>query len=143
LFILLDLLYFQLLSILPTAPKVKEVVTDFESAVWSAVPEVLPDVSLHGCSFHWGQAVWRKVGFLKNNLSIHFPDMSIKNTMYDHLTEKADGEKLVDLVEYVGNTWMRSTLWPPAHWSNYGMPTRTNNDVEGWHYRFNAKVRLL
>ncbi|XP_069105440.1 uncharacterized protein [Argopecten irradians] len=41
--------------------QVEGVVMDFEAACWNAVKEVFPDVAIHGCSFHWGQAVMRKV----------------------------------------------------------------------------------
>ena len=50
-----------LLSILPYQPRVKKVTLDFEKAMWSAVRQVLPDTELMGCSFHWTQALWRKV----------------------------------------------------------------------------------
>ena len=36
-------------------------VTDFEAAAWLAVREVFPAVAVHGCYFHWTQAVYRKV----------------------------------------------------------------------------------
>lgn len=49
------------LSILPDQPRVKRVTLDFEKAMWSAMRQVLPDVELKGCSFHWTQALWRKV----------------------------------------------------------------------------------
>lgn len=49
------------LSILPDQPEVKLVTLDFEKAIWSAMRQVLPDVELKGCSFHWTQALWRKV----------------------------------------------------------------------------------
>jgi len=45
-----------ILSILPDQPKVKRVTVDFEKAMWSAMRQVLPDVELKGCSFHWTQA---------------------------------------------------------------------------------------
>ena len=40
---------------------VKEVLTDFESALWAAVADVMPQVKHHGCCFHWKQTVLRMV----------------------------------------------------------------------------------
>lgn len=40
---------------------VQEITIDFEESVWRAIPDVLPNVYIRGCSFHWGQAVWRKI----------------------------------------------------------------------------------
>ena len=37
------------------------VVMDFEAAVWGAFRSVFPATTLRGCSFHWGQAVWRRI----------------------------------------------------------------------------------
>ena len=50
-----------LLRLLPAAPLVQEVMVDFEMAVWNAIRDCMPDVSVHGCAFHWAQAVYRKV----------------------------------------------------------------------------------
>lgn len=41
------------LSVLPDQRKVKRVTLDFEKVMWSAMSQVLPDVELKGCSFHW------------------------------------------------------------------------------------------
>ena len=49
-----------LLDILPRPPAVQELVLDFEAAVWLAV-DILPQIQLRGCSFHWAQVVWREV----------------------------------------------------------------------------------
>ena len=47
---------------MPCQPEVMKVVLDFEKALWAAVKSVLgDDVRRMGCSFHWSQAVWRKV----------------------------------------------------------------------------------
>ena len=43
-------------SILPRPPWVTKVMLDLEKAVLSALRRTLPDVS-----FHWSQALWRKV----------------------------------------------------------------------------------
>ena len=39
----------------------KEVMSDFEAALWSAVSEVFPTARHRGCCFHWKQAVLRMV----------------------------------------------------------------------------------
>jgi len=41
--------------------QLQEVVVDYEMALWKAVRHVFPETQLKGCSFHWGQAVWRKI----------------------------------------------------------------------------------
>ncbi|CAG2244808.1 unnamed protein product [Mytilus edulis] len=37
------------------------------------------------------------------------------------------------------DTWIKSTVWPVESWTVFSQPTRTNNDVEGWHRRINKK----
>ena len=49
------------MRLLPQDSKVKTVTVDFEKAVWLAIRDVLPDVKILGCAFHWSHAVWRKV----------------------------------------------------------------------------------
>ena len=49
-----------LLEILPSAPAVQQVTLDFERAVWAALRDVMAHARLHGCVFHWTQALWRK-----------------------------------------------------------------------------------
>ena len=51
----------RLLEILPSAPAVRQVTLDFERAVWAALRDVIPHAKLHGCVFHWTQALWREV----------------------------------------------------------------------------------
>ena len=50
-----------ILDLLPQNPKVHQVMIDFEEAMWNYLYEVLPDVMVKGCVFHWTQALWRKV----------------------------------------------------------------------------------
>ena len=46
---------------LPVAPDVRQITIDFEKAMWLALSQLLPHVTVKGCVFHWTQAVWRKV----------------------------------------------------------------------------------
>ena len=49
------------LSTLRSQTKVTKFTLDFEKAAWSAIHQVLPHVKMTGCSFHFTQALWRKV----------------------------------------------------------------------------------
>ena len=49
------------LSILRSQLKVTKFTLDFEKSAWSAIRQVLPHVKMMGCSFHFTQALWRKV----------------------------------------------------------------------------------
>ena len=66
-------------------------------------------------------------------LAFHIPSMFAK------LEEDASTEQLKALTRYILRTWIDSSLWPPATWSVYFEPIRTNNDLEGWHNCINKK----
>ena len=52
---------FSLLISLMQTVSVASIVADFEVAAWKAIREVLPDVRVRGCYFHYAQAVWRNI----------------------------------------------------------------------------------
>lgn len=56
----------EVLSILPSPPAVRRITLDFERALWTVLRQLLPDVSLQGCLFHWTQALWRKVSMIND-----------------------------------------------------------------------------
>jgi len=60
---------------------------------------------------------------------------------FARLFRKAYTTQLQDLVMYVRTNWIESKTWPPECWSVYRRVIRTNNDVEGWHHRLNARAR--
>lgn len=49
----------KLKTVLPVVA-VKEIVSDFEAAIFKAIRKCFPGVNHFGCSFHWKQAVLRK-----------------------------------------------------------------------------------
>ena len=85
-------IYFQvlkkLLRCLATPPAVQEVVADLENGVWGAVKSRLPQVTLRGCAFHWGQAVWRKI----QELGLQVSEINITVNMFN-----------VKDIRYIGN----------------------------------------
>jgi len=42
-------------------PKVMEVVSDFEAAVWISIRKIFPTVEVKGCSFHLTQAMFKNL----------------------------------------------------------------------------------
>ena len=60
--------------------------------------------------------------------------------MFDRLQIKATTPPPQKKVEYISNTWVNSSTWPPSTWSIFDMSVRTNNDIEGWHNRINKRA---
>ena len=146
----------KVLRMLPTTPSVEQVTADFETAVWGAFRKVLPEVQLLGCAFHWNQALWRKVqelglqtaymrdratnGYIRRLMALPFlPHETIAATL-DNLKPEAITEPLQQLVSYIEENWIRSTVWPPKCWSVFMQSIRTNNDIEGWHHGLNRRA---
>ena len=146
----------RVLECLPDAPAVKSAVMDFESSLWKVFPIVYPGVELQGCSFHWTQAVWRKIQllglqplYLSNNSTHDFCRrlMALPLLPCEHiepafriLEGRVSNDIEHQLTTYIANTWMTGQ-WKPKDWSVFNQTVRTNNDVEGWHLRINTRAR--
>ena len=145
---------------LPSPPSVKTITTDFEKGIWRGCREVLPEVKMRGCGFHWAQAVERYFGevglltfykdkagplrdLLRKLLALpYLPPSEIPaafNRLEDVALDHGDA-RLVDLFEYVRTTWLESSVWSVEDWSVYNRRVRTNNDTEGWHRRLNSRA---
>jgi len=137
--------------------RVENIVCDYEKATWRAARDIFPNVKVLGCFFHWSQAVLRKLRSVglqtaySNDSDIHnfcrllfalpfLPCDKISHA-FARLFRKANTAQLQELVSYVLSNWIDSKTWPPECWSVYRRVIRTNNDVEGWHHRLNAKAR--
>ncbi|KAK3729886.1 hypothetical protein QZH41_005332 [Actinostola sp. cb2023] len=146
----------KVLSILPSEPRVKEVVLDFERALWSCIRKEMVEVNLVGCAFHWMQAVWRKIQahglstqyekdngtyeFLHKILALPFLPAEAIQPTWQQLKGNATTPALRNVVNYVTDTWIEGNTWPPSAWSVYGRSIRTNNDLEGWHNALNKRA---
>jgi len=61
-------------------------------------------------------------------------------TAFERLRRRVRNEQVVQLMDYVDSTWMKSSIWLPSSWCTYNVAVRTNNDVEGWHRDLNAQA---
>ncbi|KAK4288761.1 hypothetical protein Pmani_038232 [Petrolisthes manimaculis] len=103
-----------ILDLLPAAPNVSSFVIDFEAGLWKALRSVFDDPVIYGCAFHFGEALWRKVGVIG---------------------------PVREFMDYVDQTWLQSPVWKTENWSVFGRSIRTNNDVEGWHPKLNRRAK--
>ena len=44
-------------------------------------------------------------------------------------------------INYIREQWIEGNIFTVTDLSIFGMETRTNNDVEGYHYRINSKAQ--
>ncbi|XP_041367027.1 uncharacterized protein LOC121381745 [Gigantopelta aegis] len=79
--------------------------------------------------------------YLKKLTSLPFLPHQHIPAVFDGLKAEASTDQLTTLVEYLEATWILDATWTPDSWSVYFQSIRTNNDVEGWHFRLNNRGR--
>ena len=107
------------------------------------------------CSFHWGQAVWRRLQqdmglqsayntddamhrYCRQLLALPCLPAELIPDVFDELAAEATTD-VQRLCTYVRKTWVQSAVWPPSTWSVFNRAVWSNNDVEGWYRQLNAK----
>jgi hypothetical protein len=87
-------------------------------------------------SFHWGQAVWRKIQeiglqssyindvctrkFLRKVLALPYVPVAHVRDLFTALKteiENSPADSLRRLLQYVENTWITSDIWIPSAWN--------------------------
>ena len=137
---------------------IEDVVSDFESAIWSAVQDCFPNARHYGCVFHFQQAVLRMARSLGLGSDYLSRGSSIRRTIqqliclpyvpadkivgvFNHIRGSAP-DKLEPLFAYFFKTWLsENALWPPKCWSVFYKAIRTNNDLEGTHNRWTRRSK--
>ena len=76
----------------------------------------------------------------RNIMALPFLPASHIEPAFQQLTQNVNDPVVQKLVRYVRKTWITSAFYQIASWCIYQQPTRTNNDVEGWHRRLNKKT---
>lgn len=125
---------FRMVKDLLPSMSLQEIILDYEMAMWKAADSIFPAVTVRGCAFHWGQAVWRKVqdlglqtsymereetyAFCKKIMALPYLPPDIIPGLFDHIKEAATTDGLVQLCQYISNTWVENAaLWNPRQWS--------------------------
>ncbi|XP_033104055.1 uncharacterized protein LOC117106742 [Anneissia japonica] len=123
-----------ILRILPVT-NVQKVVTDFESSIWQALRDVLPDVQVTGCLFHYTQTI-------RQLLSL--PNLPVEhvNEVFQRIELSAgNNQAILQMMEYIRSYWLQGNVFTPQDWVVYRQNVRTNNDLEGWHHRLNHRAK--
>lgn len=148
-------------------PRVKEMVFDFEKAMWRSCEDIFPHASLHGCLFHWKQAIWKRIqklslstayrnikmvrDCLQRIMCLPFLPYQVIEKNFERIIRELlpplqkehpeQAKKIEELINYVRNTWLKDKTWVPKRWSVYGRKIRTNNDAEGFHNRLKIRAK--
>ena len=146
------------LDILPVEPDVSSFVVDFEAGLWKALRSVFNDPVIHGCAYHFTQALWRKVQELglqtlyckrdkvykivKQVLALQFlPHEDIREAFHELSNKVGVIGPIREFMNYVNETWLQHNVWKVDNWSVFGRSIRTNNDVEGWHHKLKRSAK--
>ncbi|XP_052225023.1 uncharacterized protein LOC127840650 [Dreissena polymorpha] len=136
---------------------IKSFVVDYEAGLWQAIRAVFPQPDIHGCAFHFGQALYRKVqefglqtaynercdvyALLRKTFALPLLPVEDIRPAFDTLRTKSDTDATDRYFDYLERTWMTNPLWPIDSWCVFGRSIRTNNDSEGWHHRLIRRAK--
>lgn len=73
--------------------------------------------------------------FLRKLMALSFLPYCEIPAAFAKLQTSASNDALEKVMQYIQNTWVNSTIFPPKAWSVYGQAVQTNNDLEGWAQR--------
>ncbi|KAJ8316093.1 LOW QUALITY PROTEIN: hypothetical protein KUTeg_006107 [Tegillarca granosa] len=99
-------------KVLPSEPKVREMLTDFEVALRRGIEDNFPLVNIRGCAYHWTHAVWRKIQELGLQVAYQTDDAAFK-FLRKKLRKRAAIETVISLLDYFGKkNWIQSNVGP-------------------------------
>lgn len=148
----------------------ENIIIDFEMSLKNSIKKVFYKSRLFGCSFHFGQSIYRKVQNLNlsndyiNNLKVkkfirdvlnlvYVPADKVKETFCKmvNFAEKNFNGRLDKFLKYFKNTYVGSVDKSPFYEIDFwncnlrvllNIP-RTTNSVEAWHRSLNFKCNIL
>lgn len=94
-----------------------------------------------GVRIESGLPKWRRyVPIFTQSLALPFLPYEHIEAAFVELRIRTNNEQINRLLDYVEHTWINSNVWPVVSWSVFRRSIRTNNDVEAWHHRINARA---
>ena len=121
------------LDLLPQEIAIEAAVADFEIALWQAMAEVIEDIPIQGCVFHWTQAIWRKVqsielstaytsdqgtyDYVRRLMALPFIPQEHITAMLTRLQREATNKQLRELTDYINDQLIHSSIFTPEIWS--------------------------
>ena len=131
---------------------------DFESGLINALRQNFKNSSIHGCWFHYTQAILRRIAgdgnkklFMKSakfrtiskrlfSLALLPPTKiaSVFNKIKQESLELPFSEQIMDLFTYIESYWLNLIGCPTM--SVYGNPSRTNNGQEALNSKLKIKI---
>ncbi|XP_071949439.1 uncharacterized protein [Antedon mediterranea] len=132
------------LRIVPVASVVK-VVADFEASMWQSLREVLPNIDMTGCLFHYTQAIFRKVQevglqraymeepntrlFVRQLMALPVLPVEHVPAVFRRLEQVAGNSPLMlAMTTYMRNYWINGDVFTPMDCSVFRQQIRTNNE---------------
>ncbi|XP_071579821.1 uncharacterized protein [Temnothorax nylanderi] len=143
------------LKVLELAPglktSVKFIMSDYEAAAIKVLEKLFPDANIHGCWFHYNQAVlrkWNRLGLINTSNTLLSMTMTLPLLPQEYFVEAlrilhnycdathSKYEELLQFLTYIEKTWLPKA----SKVSVYNCPVRTNNLVENFHSTIRRKL---
>ncbi|CAF1210237.1 unnamed protein product, partial [Didymodactylos carnosus] len=147
----------------------KYITIDFEFAAINAIKLVFPNATIKGCNFHFNKCIYKKLqelGFQSsfinstsndpNGMNIRelykktcalafMPQEEVRNLWVNVMDEFQNIERINQFYDYVTSTWIDDdALFHISLWNYFNFKSlRTNNNLEGGHYRLNNDLNHI
>ena len=135
--------------------------TDFEQAAINAITHVFPEITVKGCTFHFRQALYRRITLLGLQGQYNDADSDVRVWLRQLMAmtllpefavpyawnclrqppvvaDPVLAAKLQEFAAYFEQTWMNGSF-PASLWTHFDHEgPRTTNLAEGWHNAMNS-----